>query len=226
MPWNPPPRSRACSPSGPDARLGLAGDPGGGEGVPGGRAVRSVGGRARTRLRPCEPRGARRAEDGVPGRKGRARGDAGGGASGSGRSSAAGCCRSSCRPGTGWGTMRRRALPAAGYRVLSGYRGRPEGPLLAPRYPRRSDRLEGRAAVRGRRMRCSARSVAALAARRRAQDLQDLRGPRPTGVLSPPPGARCRGVAVPRRPARMGRRGAGGVLWVRPRDVLPGCAPA
>ena len=78
------------------------------------------------------------------------------------------------------------ALPAAGYRMLSGYRGRPEGPL--PRLDTHVDLIDWRG---GRRFAGAEAVLGALvdvlAARRRAQDLQDLRGlrgPRPTGVLS------------------------------------------
>ena len=122
------------------------------------------------------------------------------------------------------------ALPAAGYRMLSGYRGRPEGPL--PRLDTHVDLIDWRG---GRRFAGAEAVLGALvdvlAARRRAQDLQDLqdlrglRDPRPTGVLSH---HLVHDAAAWRflEDLLAWVDEAPGVRWVRPRDALPGRAPA
>ena len=106
------------------------------------------------------------------------------------------------------------ALPAAGYRVLSGYRGRPEGPL--PRLDTHVDLVDWRG---GRRF-AGADTVlgglaAALAARRRARNCG------PTGVLSH---HLVHDAAAWRFLVRLLAWGEDtpGVRWVRPRDALPG----
>ena len=126
------------------------------------------------------------------------------------------------------------ALPAAGYEAVSGYRGRPECPL--PRLDTHVDLIDWR---RGRRFAgveaVLGALVAALGARRRAEDRRDLPGSRspclpprplrPTGVLSHHlvhDAAAWRFLEdliawVEETP---------GVRWVRPRDALAGRAPA
>ena len=107
-----------------------------------------------------------------------------------------------------------RALPAAGYQVLSGYRGRPEGPL--PRLDTHVDLIDWRGGRRFAGAGTVLRALAdALAARRRAGDR------RPTGVLShhlvhDADAWRFLGALL-----AWGSE-APGVRWVRPRDCLPG----
>ena len=110
------------------------------------------------------------------------------------------------------------ALPAAGYRALSGYRGRPEGPL--PRLDTHVDLVDWRG---GRRF-AGAGTVlgalaGALAARRRARD------PGPTGVLSHHLVHDAAGWRFLERLLAWGDD-APGVRWVRPADALLGAAHA
>ena len=105
------------------------------------------------------------------------------------------------------------ALPAAGYRVLSGYRGRPEGPL--PRLDTHVDLVDWRG---GRRF-AGADAVlgalaAALAARRDASD------PRPTGVLTHHMAHDAAAWEFLEALLAWGEV-APGVRWVRPRDAIP-----
>ena len=105
------------------------------------------------------------------------------------------------------------ALPAAGYRVLSGYRGRPEGPL--PRLDTHVDLVDWRG---GRRF-AGADTVlgtlaAALAARRNAGMAA------PTGVLSHHLVHDAAAWRFLERLLAWGEE-APGVCWVRPRDMLP-----
>ena len=110
------------------------------------------------------------------------------------------------------------ALPAAGYRMLSGYRGRPAGPL--PRLDTHVDLIDWRG---GRRFAGAGTVlgalVDALAARRGAGD------PSPAGVLSH---HLVHDAATWRFLEDLLAWGADatGVRWVRPRDALPGRAPA
>ena len=110
------------------------------------------------------------------------------------------------------------ALPAAGYRVLSGYRGRPEGPL--PRLDTHVDLVDWRG---GRRFAGSAavlRALAdALAARRSARD------PVPTGLLSHHLVHDAAGWRFLEDLLAWGEE-TPGVRWVRPRDALAGRPPA
>ena len=110
------------------------------------------------------------------------------------------------------------ALPAAGYAMLSGYRGRPEGPL--PRLDTHVDLVDWRG---GRRFAGAdavlAALVNALTARRRAAD------PRPIGVLSH--------HLVHDAPAwrfleelLAWTEEAPGARWMRPRDALASRPPA
>ena len=106
------------------------------------------------------------------------------------------------------------ALPAAGYRVLSGYRGRPEGPL--PRLDTHVDLVDWR----GERRFAGADTVlgalaAALAARRDTSD------PRPTGVLTHHMAHDAAAWGFLDALLAWGED-APGVRWVRPRDALPG----
>lgn len=104
------------------------------------------------------------------------------------------------------------ALPAAGYRVLSGYRGRPEGPL--PRLDTHVDlidwrgarRFAGAGAVLG-------ALVDALAARRSAGD------PRPTGLLAHHL-VHDAGAWHFLEDLLAWGEDTTGVRWVRPRDAL------
>ena len=105
-------------------------------------------------------------------------------------------------------------LPAAGYALVSGYRGRPEGPL--PRLDTHVDVVDWRA---GRRF-AGADAVldalvAALAARRGTADS------RPTGVLTH---HLVHDTAAWRflEDLLAWTAEAPGVRWVRPRDALPG----
>ena len=105
------------------------------------------------------------------------------------------------------------ALPAAGYRVLSGYRGRPEGPL--PRLDTHVDLVDWRG---GRRF-AGADTVlgalaAALAARRDASD------PRPTGVLTHHLAHDAATWQFLDALLPWGEDEPG-VRWVRPRDAIP-----
>ena len=106
------------------------------------------------------------------------------------------------------------ALPAAGYRVLSGYRGRPEGPL--PRLDTHVDLLDWRG---GRRFAgvdtVLGALAAALAARRGTSD------PRPTGVLTH---HLVHDAAAWKFLDALLAWGEDtpGVRWVRPRDAIPG----
>ena len=105
-------------------------------------------------------------------------------------------------------------LPVAGYRTLSGYRGRPAGPL--PRLDTHVDLVDWRGGRRFAGDDAVLRALAgALAARRRAGDS------RPTGVLSH---HLVHDVAAWRFLERLLVWGedAPGVRWVRPRDALPG----
>ncbi len=110
------------------------------------------------------------------------------------------------------------ALPAAGYRMLSGYRGRPAGPL--PRLDTHVDLIDWRG---GRRFAGAGTVlgalVDALAARRGAGD------PSPAGVLSH---HLVHDAATWRflKDLLAWVEDARGVRWVRPRDALPGRAPA
>ena len=108
------------------------------------------------------------------------------------------------------------ALPAAGYEALSGYRGRPEGPL--PRLDTHADLIDWRGGRQFAGAGAVLRTLAdALAARRRTGDR------RPTGVLShhlahDDDAWRFLGALL-----RWGAQ-APGVRWVRPRDCLSGAA--
>ena len=105
------------------------------------------------------------------------------------------------------------ALPAAGYRVLSGYRGRPEGPL--PRLDTHVDLVDWRG---GRRFAGAGRVLGALAealaARRNAGVIS------PTGVLSHHLVHDASAWRCLERLLAWGED-APGVRWVRPRDALP-----
>ena len=110
------------------------------------------------------------------------------------------------------------ALPAAGYRVLSGYRARPEGPL--PRLDTHVDLVDWRG---GRRF-AGAETVLgaladALAARRGASD------PRPTGVLTHHMAHDAAAWEFLDALLAWGRDEPG-VRWVRPRDAIPDPAAA
>ena len=104
------------------------------------------------------------------------------------------------------------ALPAAGYRVLSGYRGRPAGPL--PRLDTHVDLVDWRG---GRRFAGAgtvlAALAAALAARRGASD------PRPIGVLTHHLAHDAAAWSFLEDFLAWGED-APGVRWVRPRDAL------
>ncbi len=121
-------------------------------------------------------------------------------------------------------------LPAAGYEAVSGYRGRPEGPL--PRLDTHVDLIDWRGGRRFAGVEAVLGAlVEALEARRRAEDRRDPRSPRnpwghqPVGVLSHHLVHDAAGwrfledllAWVEETP---------GVRWVRPRDALPGRAPA
>ena len=110
------------------------------------------------------------------------------------------------------------ALPAAGYEVLSGYRGRPEGPL--PHLDTHVDLVDWRG---GRRFAgvetVLGALVAALATRRRAGD------PGPTGVLSHHLVHDAAGWRFLEALLAWGEE-APGVSWIRPREALPGRVPA
>ena len=119
------------------------------------------------------------------------------------------------------------ALPAAGYEAVSGYRGRPEGPL--PRLDTHVDLIDWRGGRRFAGVEAVLGGlVEALAARRRAEDRRSPRNPwghQPVGVLSHHlvhDAAAWRFLEdllawVEETP---------GVRWVRPRDALAGRAPA
>ena len=106
------------------------------------------------------------------------------------------------------------ALPGAGYRMLSGFRGRPAGPL--PRLDTHVDIVDWRG---GRRFAGAeavlAALVAALAANRRSED------PRPIGVLTH---HLVHDTAAWRFLGDLAAwaDGAPGVRWSRPRDALAG----
>ena len=104
------------------------------------------------------------------------------------------------------------ALPAAGYRVLSGYRGRPEGPL--PRLDTHVDLVDWRG---GRRFAGAGTVlgalVSALAARRATSD------PRPTGVLTHHLAHDAAAWSFLEDLLAWGED-TPGVRWVRPRDAL------
>ena len=104
------------------------------------------------------------------------------------------------------------ALPAAGYRVLSGYRGRPEGPL--PRLDTHVDLVDWRG---GRRFAGAGTVlgalVSALAARRATSD------PRPTGVLTHHLAHDAATWSFLEDLLAWGED-TPGVRWVRPRDAL------
>lgn len=110
------------------------------------------------------------------------------------------------------------ALPSAGYRVLSGYRGRPEGPL--PRLDTHVDLVDWRG---GRRFAGADAVLGALAAALAAR--RDTRITAPTGVLSH---HLVHDEAAWRFLERLLAWGedAPGVRWVRPRDAIPDPAAA
>ena len=105
------------------------------------------------------------------------------------------------------------ALPAAGYRVLSGYRGRPEGPL--PRLDTHVDLVDWRG---GRRFAGADAVLGALAAALAAR--RGARITAPTGVLSH---HLVHDEAAWRFLECLLAWGedAPGVRWVRPRDAIP-----
>lgn len=106
------------------------------------------------------------------------------------------------------------ALPAAGYRVLSGYRGRPEGPL--PRLDTHVDLVDWRG---GRRFAGADTVLGALAAALAAR--RDTSDPRPTGVLTHHMAHDAAAWKFLDALLAWGRDEPG-VRWVRPRDALPG----
>lgn len=109
------------------------------------------------------------------------------------------------------------ALPAAGYRLISGYRGRPEGPL--PRLDTHVDLVDWRGG------RCFAGDATVLGALADALAVRRGTGdPRPTGVLSH---HLVHDFAAWRFLEDLLAWGweAPGVRWVRPRDALPGKTP-
>ena len=106
------------------------------------------------------------------------------------------------------------ALPVAGYRVLSGYRGRPEGPL--PRLDTHVDLVDWRG---GRRFAGADTVLGALAAALAAR--RDTSDPRPTGVLTHHMAHDAAAWEFLDALLAWGED-APGVRWVRPRDALPG----
>ena len=130
------------------------------------------------------------------------------------------------------------ALPAAGYEAVSGYRGRPEGPL--PRIDTHVDLIDWRGGRRFAGVEAVLGAlVDALAARRRAEDRRDLVGSRSPGPLPRPRRRSLRPTGVLSHhlvhDAAAWRfledllawvEETPGVRWVRPRDALPGRAPA
>lgn len=125
------------------------------------------------------------------------------------------------------------ALPAAGYAAVSGYRGRPEGPL--PRLDTHVDLIDWRG---GRRF-AGAETVLgaladALAARRRARDPEAPDASETPGAPADPPpiGVLSHHLAHDDPAWRFLEHllawidETPGVGWVRPRDALPGRPPA
>ena len=110
------------------------------------------------------------------------------------------------------------ALPVAGYRALSGYRGRPEGPL--PRLDTRVDLIDWRG---GRRFAGTDTVLGALAAALAAR--RDASDPCPTGVLTH---HLVHDAATWRFLERLLAwvEDTPGVRWVRPRTALPTLAAA
>ena len=108
------------------------------------------------------------------------------------------------------------ALPVAGYRMLSGYRGRPEGPL--PRLDTHVDIVDWKDGRRFAGVETVLGALAGTLATRRDTEVTS-----PTGVLSH---HLVHDAAAWRFLERLLAWGedAPGVRWVRPRDALPGRA--
>ena len=120
-----------------------------------------------------------------------------------------------------WNRMGRdaaAALPAAGYRALSGYRGRPEGPL--PRLDTHVDLIDWRG---GRRFAGTDAVLGALAAALAAR--RDTSDPRPTGVLTHHLVHDAAAWQFLECLLAWGEK-TPGVRWVRPRAALPAPAAA